>query len=78
VIPQVPRTDPPPAYAAQADLEQIQFKDVDGKTLILRNIPLSSKVRDLLQRLASEKHIEIEYYGFNYGGKPLKNGMMRR
>lgn len=50
---------------------------MDGKTLILRDIPISMKVKDLLQRLASEKHIEIEYYGFNYGGKPLKDGMMR-
>lgn len=77
MTPQATRTDPPPAYAPQVNLEQIQFKDVDGKTLILRDISLSLKVKDLLQRLASEKHIEIEYYGFNYGGKPLKNGMMR-
>ncbi|KAF2796867.1 hypothetical protein K505DRAFT_334797 [Melanomma pulvis-pyrius CBS 109.77] len=75
VAPQVNRTDPPPAYSQQGTLEQIQFKDVDGKTLILRNIPISMKVKDLLQLLASEKHIETEYYGFNYGGKPLKDDL---
>jgi hypothetical protein len=51
------------------------FKDLDGKTLNLRSIPLKWTVAQLRAKLGSEKAIEVDYYRFLYGGKQLEDGI---
>ena len=51
------------------------FRD-DGKTLILHDIPISWKVKQLRQKLGDEKSLEVEYYRFLWGGKQLEDGIL--
>lgn len=56
-------------------LNNVMFRDLDGKTLILHGAGLSWKVKQLRKKLGDEKVLEIEYYRFLWGGKQLDDGM---
>jgi hypothetical protein len=55
-------------------LNNLQFKDVDGKTLILIGVPLTMTTREVKQRLGREKAIDTTSYRFIYSGKQFENG----
>lgn len=57
-------------------LNNVMFKDVDGKTLTLHGVGLQWKVKQLRKKLGDEKALEIEYYRFLWGGKQLDDGMI--
>ncbi len=67
----------PPAYSAANEivLKTLLFQHVDGKTFTLREVPISWTIGKLMKRLGEEKALEVEYYRFLWGGKPLRDGI---
>ncbi|KAH6716731.1 hypothetical protein BKA61DRAFT_732989, partial [Leptodontidium sp. MPI-SDFR-AT-0119] len=65
----------PPSYSninsEPVMLNNVMFRDLDGKTLVLHGVGLSWKVKQLRKKLGDEKALEIEYYRFLWGGKQL-------
>jgi hypothetical protein len=75
VTPQVPNAaDNPPPYSGPKVLDNVMFRDLDGKTLTLHFIPLTWKIKQLREKLGKEKALEVEYYRFIWGGKQLDDG----
>jgi Ubiquitin family len=68
----IPAVNPPP-YTNEIILANVFFKNVDGKTLTLHDIPISWKVEELREKLEREKAIDTGEYRFLWGGKQLQD-----
>ncbi|KAG4441755.1 hypothetical protein IFR05_002746 [Cadophora sp. M221] len=68
--------DPPPYSSIESQpvmLNNVMFRDLDGKTLTFHGVGLSWKVKQLRKKLGDEKALEVEYYRFLWGGKQLED-----
>jgi len=54
-------------------LKTLFFKDLDGRTLTLEDVPVKATVQVLRKMLADEKGIKAENLRFIYGGKELQD-----
>jgi Ubiquitin family len=68
-----PAVNPPP-YSGPMIVNNVMFRDLDGKTLTLHAISISWKVKQLRKKLGDEKALEVEFYRFIWGGKQLDDG----
>ncbi|KAH7391543.1 hypothetical protein BKA64DRAFT_756715 [Cadophora sp. MPI-SDFR-AT-0126] len=71
-----PAINPPPYTTNNSGpivLNNVMFRDLDGKTLTIHGIGLQWKVKQLRKKLGDEKALEIEYYRFLWGGKQLED-----
>ncbi|KAL2065984.1 hypothetical protein VTL71DRAFT_2055 [Oculimacula yallundae] len=64
----------PPAYSAPKTLDNLFFKDLDGRTLTLHGVPLTFKVSQLKKKLGVEKALDVEEVRMLWGGKQLEDG----
>lgn len=65
---------PPPYVAANTKiLNNVMFKDIDGKTLTLTQVPITWTVKQLIEKLGEEKRFEAEYFRFLWSGKQLQD-----
>lgn len=62
-----------PPYTNEIILANVFFKNVDGKTLTLHDIPISWKVKEVRERLEREKALDAREYRFLWGGKQLED-----
>lgn len=71
----VPAAAPPPptpSSSAPRMLKTLFFKDLDGKSLVLNDVPIDAPLSTVFQRLAHEKAIDVEWLRFIWSGKQLK------
>ncbi|KAF2477007.1 uncharacterized protein BDR25DRAFT_300104 [Lindgomyces ingoldianus] len=54
-------------------IDNMHFKQLDGKTLILSNIPVKYTVRQLKGLLWHEKDVDMDYYRLIYAGKQFED-----
>jgi hypothetical protein len=52
-------------------LPSLFFKDIDGKTHNLNNVAVGAKVKDVINRLGSEKSVEVDWLRFLWSGKQI-------
>src|SRR2546421_8026646 len=75
VTPQAPSTEKPPPYqpGGPKTLNNIMFRDIDGKTLTLHGIPINWRFEQLVVKLAQEKSVNVEELRFIWSGKQLQS-----
>ncbi|KAH8890394.1 hypothetical protein GQ53DRAFT_824541 [Thozetella sp. PMI_491] len=68
----------PPPYPGPDEPEQapvilssLFFRDLDGKTQTLNQVPLDSTVKDVISRYSEEKVTDVEWLRFLWGGKQI-------
>ncbi|KAL1891278.1 hypothetical protein Sste5346_007737 [Sporothrix stenoceras] len=59
--------------AAPHILKTLFFKDLDGKSLVLNDVPIDLPLSAVFRRLAHEKAIDVEWLRFIWSGKQLKD-----
>jgi len=81
------KADPEPTYHEAMDISDAEsdeddiyrtfktlfFKDLDGRTLTLEDVPVMVTVAVLRKKLADEKGIKAQHLRFIYGGKELQD-----
>jgi hypothetical protein len=78
VTPQEPKPPiNPPAYSEPPKwIENLFFKDLDGKTLTLNTVPLTFKISQVKKRLGEEKFLDVDDLRFLWGGKQLEDSTL--
>lgn len=59
-------------------LQTLFFRDLDGKSLTLRDVSIDTKMKDVFHRLGQEKAIDTEWLRFIWSGKQLSGGALSR
>ncbi|ORY11829.1 hypothetical protein BCR34DRAFT_564734 [Clohesyomyces aquaticus] len=75
-----PPASRPPPYTPSANpstkiLNNVMFRDLDGKTLVLHGVPISWTVKQLRNKLGVEKHLSDQVGDFRFicNGKQLQD-----
>jgi len=66
----------PPPYPGTAErqrttLANLFFRDLDGKTQNLHQVPVDSAVKEIVSRYGDEKAVDVDWLRFIYGGKQI-------
>ncbi|ERT02894.1 uncharacterized protein SPSK_09716 [Sporothrix schenckii 1099-18] len=78
---------PAPATAASSSssagpsvpvLKTLFFKDLDGKSLVLRDVGIDTRMSAVFRRLAEEKSMDVEWLRFIWSGKQLNGNLTVR
>ena len=52
-------------------LKTLFFKDLDGKSLVLNDVSIDTRLSAVFRRLAQEKAMDVEWLRFIWSGKQL-------
>jgi hypothetical protein len=74
VTPQIPlRKNASLSHKSGKQLDNIFFRDFDGRTLSLNGVPRSSKLSQVRKKLADEKGLDMDWVRFIWSGKQLED-----
>jgi hypothetical protein len=69
-----PAVNPPP-YSKEIILRNVFFKNLDGRTLTVNDIPISWTIKQLRKKLSDKHAMNVDEYRFIWGGKQLNDGL---